>query len=159
MVDLERFGEPVPLTSQSRGVYNIGMKRKVRRILVHLCSLLVLMPFGWCCWLPVLRAQESSKEKAAENPAPCCCCVPKPAPAPEQPKEESPQTPSCCCEPQPAALLSAPVKAPTIFDALAIVASVVGAPITLPFLTIPAEIPGHHANSPPLHLLHCLWLC
>jgi hypothetical protein len=130
------------------------MKRIAWPILVHLCSLLILMPVGWCCWLPALPAQGQPKE-------PDCCCCAKPAkPVPVKPGEESPQAPICCCDPQPAAFLSLPDQsgkpAPDAFPAMALPMDAGFAPVSV---TVAAIAPFLRDPAPPRHLLHCVWLC
>ncbi len=133
------------------------MNKWAFRILVHLVSVLIVMPFGWCCWLPTAAAEQP--KAPMEN---CCCSHAKPAksPAPAKPAEEKPETPSCCCELAPVAVLTdvpdgtdlKPVVVlavlPTSIDEISLDACVGW--LTAPFL---------HLNSPPLHLLHCVWLC
>ena len=136
------------------------MKSYVLHLLVHLVSVIVAMPYGWCCWLPTVAAQEPSAEVSA-----CCCCPEpaKPAHAPRQTPtegEETPQAPSCCCEPQAFAIVEAKgaaiepraVLAQLPHTLLPGVADATdnAAPVSLPFLP-PAE--------PSLHILHCIWLC
>src|SRR4051812_6170225 len=80
------------------------MKCLIRYMLAHFCSLLFVMPFGWCCWLPQSRADDE-----AEQSSECCCCSPKTVPAPpDRSKEKLPIDISCCCTPLPATRPIAP---------------------------------------------------
>src|SRR5579862_5686507 len=71
------------------------MIRFVRHTLVSLCSLLVVMPMGWCCWLfPAPQASAKTPQIV-----PCrSCCTPQPKKsAPTQPKE-TPRRSPCGCD-------------------------------------------------------------
>jgi len=126
------------------------MTRVVRAILVHFCSLLLVVPVGWCCWLPTLRASEKAPEPE------CCCCAKTEKPAPTKDAPKAPEAPSCCCDPQPAAILSKPNdRSHAPIDALA--ADVAEFHKLCIGLTSP--IPLLNDPSPPLRVLHCVWLC
>jgi hypothetical protein len=128
------------------------MKTWTLRILVHLVSLLIVLPIGWCCWLP------SAPTKEAAEPAESCCCPKKPA-APAKPNEEPREAPECCCDPQPATLnddFSGKDDAKQLTNVLPV--SLLDNQVT--------EVGGLHVEPPllptarpPLHLLHCVWLC
>jgi hypothetical protein len=127
------------------------------RILVHAVAVLTFLPVGWCCWLPAAHADEP---KAADA-APCCCCAEKPAPKPKQtPSEETPQLPSCCCDPQPALAPDDAVAVPRsklvlALDAVFNTSDIVAVEVST-WQPLSAVLRTH---SPPLHLLHCVWLC
>jgi hypothetical protein len=131
------------------------MRTWAQRILVHLVSVLIVMPFGWCCWFQVSHAEEPTKQ--AET---CCCCPAKQAEPPAKPSEEKrPAPPTCCCDPQPAAL-SDDAGVP---DAKLSAATIPWADV---FDAISADFPLSWPNPPfsqtppsALRLLHCVWLC
>jgi hypothetical protein len=123
----------------------------VQRILVHLCSLLIATPVGWCCWLPVAHSAEKPHEAKR-------CCMPKERKAPAKPREApTPSQSCCCCDPllvsatsevtgkEPAPALPA-VLLPTV-PVSAISSACAAEPISL------------HDPSLRLHILHCVWLC
>jgi hypothetical protein len=72
------------------------MVRFVRRILVLACSLLVLMPMGWCCWL-LPSAQGSAKTSEAAGCSSCCSQHPKKA-IPAKPTDPARSVPCPCDE-------------------------------------------------------------
>jgi hypothetical protein len=123
----------------------------VRRILVHLCSVLLATPIGWCCWLPVVHAADEKAEVAK-----CCCCVPKEKPVKPQGAPEPSR--SCCCDPLLVASSTSELTGKEATPALPAVL-VPSASITAISLAIALNPPSLHDPSPPLHLLHCLWLC
>src|SRR5580698_348597 len=88
---------PPPITNNEH-----AMSKWAFRILVHLFSVLIVMPLGWCCWLPTAPAEKTKAQ--TEN---CCCSHAKPAKTatPAKPTEEKPEAPSCCCETQPLGIL------------------------------------------------------
>jgi hypothetical protein len=123
-----------------------------RRILVHLCSILLATPIGWCCWLPVVQAAEKAEE------ADCCCCTAKEKPAPAKSREAPSRAPTCCCDPQPgvssASDVTGKAPAPALPAVLVSFSSVAALSSALALAP-----PSLHDPSPPLHILHCLWLC
>jgi len=122
-----------------------------RRILVHLCSVLLATPIGWCCWLPVVHADEKADEAK-------CCCTPKEKPVPS--KQEAPQpSRSCCCEAIPVISSTSELTGKDPASALPaiLVPSASLAAISLASSVLDPR--SLHDPSPPLHLLHCLWLC
>src|ERR1700683_1190575 len=86
------------LTFGPSALHNKSM-RFLRRILVVACSLMVLMPMGWCCWLvPVAQAETASVPVCHS-----CCSQQKATPAPAKQKD-TPQPAPCECKPLPADL-------------------------------------------------------
>jgi hypothetical protein len=132
---------------------NNGDMRFLRPILVHLCSLLVVMPMGWCCWLlPVAQAAVATRQ--AE---PCkSCCRQHTEPSPDKP-DQSPQrsSPCGCDERQAVSLIAkyvdAPLAALPVFVEIEPIRLIAGIAAHSTFV---ADLP-----PPPLQLLHCVWLC
>jgi hypothetical protein len=135
------------------------------RSLAILSGLLLALPQGWCCFFGVAdccaKPQQTQKEESAP-PTPkrsCCCCLEQPSGEPTDSEPVPPPTKpakSCCCEKQPTAPPKAVQQLPDL-DAL---------PSTLPIpLTTDAREESVPAGqvfigpSPPLHVLHCIWLC
>jgi hypothetical protein len=116
----------------------------ILRGLAFLAALVLMAPQGWCCGAGVHASREQSKE-------PCCPCqqkheeTPKPVPHPAK---------DCQCQVDSVA---SPSEKPA-FD-LAVV------PLVSPLPEPALADPTHHADldfephSPPLQLLHCVWLC
>jgi hypothetical protein len=125
------------------------MKRSGMILLVHLVSLVIAVPVGWCCRAPLIQANEDS------GTGECCCCAER-----KNPPSEAPAPPTCCCEPTPAAVLgcsqdeikqaaSEPLAAaswPTVYHSFASAENEQPVVISL-------------GRSPPIHVLHCVWLC
>ena len=130
---------------------NTGMKWLMLRILVPIHCWLLVMPLGWCCWLvPSLAVART------ETPEPaCCCCCDREENAPAKPKE-APDVPPCCCKPLPMAFLTMPDDTDAPLPALPVMFE---SPqdFIADFMWMQAVI--HIDPSPPLHILHCLWLC
>jgi hypothetical protein len=128
------------------------MTRVVRAILVHFCSFLLAVPVGWCCWLPTLRSSEKEPE--------CCCCAKPETPAPTKKQPETPEAPSCCCDPQPAAILSKfNDRSHVLVDALPAVFAGASAELHTTCIGLTSPIAFLNAPTPPLRVLHCVWLC
>src|ERR1019366_2006963 len=83
------------LTFGSSGMHNVNMVRFLRRLLVSACSLMVLMPMGWCCWL--LPAAHAGAPEAA-TPCRSCCSQQQTKPTPAQQKD-APRPAPCECKP------------------------------------------------------------
>ena len=120
--------------------------------LVHLCSVLLVLPTGWCC-----RVLSSVKPKDEISPVCCCCCQEAVKPSQEPPAPTPPA--KTCCEHKP---LHAKAPDDTLADPHAVAA-------LLPLLG--GESVGVHGvlalvradfapgEPPPLHVLHCVWTC
>ncbi len=124
----------------------------LRRILVHVCSILLATPVGWCCWMPTARAEEKPE------PPTCPHCVTKEKQTPAKPTE-TPTRRTCCCESQPALISTSELAGKDVTPTLP-------ALLTLAVLPIPdagLDIALDHSVAPPptprLHLLHCVWIC
>jgi hypothetical protein len=133
------------------------MSKWALRILVPFLSVLIVMPWGWCCWLPTAPA-----EKAKEDTKSSCCSHAKQTKnvAPVKPTEEKPGPPACCCDPLPLAILG---DVPDGTDgnpavALAVVPEILSG-TSLGTCAGWFPVPFLQGKSPPLHLLHCVWLC
>ena len=137
------------------------------RLLSSLCSLLLALPQGWCCW-PVCCSEGPAGKLEIQAPTPkaCCCCAAARASDSGNceicPDGEAPRPPfkpsSCpCC----------------VVNALKFVPTGVGPDLQLALLAAPVlvDVPlvqmaggtftlaSAHAADPPLFLLHCIWRC
>ncbi len=136
-----------------------------RQLLAAVLCLMVLLPPGWCCYVGGGTCCEESIPKTADAaPAPCdgcsrgCCCPPnRPASAkPAQPKSPRPIKTCCCCQ-KYTADRPKPSRGPAVVAAPALLPTVVPMPADLGE-PLPAE-PWPIVFLPPLHLVHCVWLC
>ena len=178
----EKFGEPTTIrldfslqshkgtTSEFRSFRRNGLARSlnkeytisdegdsfmrgfVPRLLMLSCSLLLVLPPGWCCIFAVQTVREDSTKTD-----PCCpsCCgksntsTPTPSPAPDKPTR-------CPCADRQS-------TAPDTAKAFAVDLSVVA--VLLVVDRTPTEFPASApAATPPFlfsspQLLHCVWLC
>lgn len=129
------------------------------RSLVVCNAFLLALPQGWCCFLPVpTGCPDQTPAKAAD----CCPCgdgakqkptTPKSAPTPEPDK---PCKTCCYCQP---ATFTGPSSEKVHHDlglAAPFIISTFDAALHIaPDLTAC----GYRSHSPPLQLLHCVWLC
>lgn len=134
------------------------------------CSLLLLLPQGWCCFITAGRCCGQKPLLASHlppstTPSACTQCVgrcvcPKkgkqplaPAHGPEQRK---PPCQSLCCEPLTAV---APKIDPPGLDLAAAGFEVTFTPLPLASpKSVRVNVPPRSA-FPPLNVLHCVWLC
>ena len=129
-----------------------AMRSVILHALVHLCSVLLVLPTGWCC-----RVLSSVKPKDEINPVCCCCCQEAVKPA-QEPAAPTPP-PMTCCEqkPQQAKATEDVVADPREVAALLPLLDRDAGPaqgVHVPHRVEPA--PGAAA---PLHVLHCVWMC
>lgn len=137
-----------------------NMQKRISAILCSLCCIVLTMPQGWCCWLVPLQCCGEvkansccSSEKTVETR--CCCCQS-----------------SSCSEQEPQPGNSLPLKcAKCLHDTLK-PSSPFAVELTLDFVTLlpvklfdalelaalcsKAYLSG---DSPPLHVLLCVWRC
>lgn len=131
------------------------------RFLALLNIVALCLPTGWCCW--------------SGGPAECC--------ATKEVRTEQPQAPHCpacaargkTCESRPASVMSAPVQsregcacqtpAPAVaakwlalLDALPPAVALVPPAAARP-AAVAGWLPIARTHGPPLHVLHCVWLC
>jgi hypothetical protein len=134
------------------------MRALTCRTLVIVAASLLTLPAGWCCMLPAPTAAQGAPADACKS---CCggCPLSKPnCPAPAKGKDRRPPFPfvSCCY------LRTGvpPVRSLAHLVTLAILASgpdFIAASAALPNWE---EVDGRRPGpSPPLHVLHCVWLC
>jgi len=108
-----------------------------------------------CCG----KQQPVEKREAASKHKPCCCCSESAEQTPSPPKPEpKPRTPvkPCCCEKAP----TVPSDLARIIPDLAAVALFV--PVEPGLLESAVRTPSGSVfvdSSPPLHILHSVWLC
>lgn len=115
------------------------------RSLAWLTSLLLIAPQGWCCSSP------PQAEKNAPETKQCCHC-PESSDQPEIPEPSKP----CECGLDS----TVPAGAETFNPDLVLVSLPVGIEAGLTGgLSLGLAAPAPHSLSPPLQLLHCVWLC
>src|SRR5262245_31822275 len=135
----------------------------VTRSLGLLCSLLLVLPPGWCCAAGVAaccgKQQPVEKQEAPQTAKNCCCC---PEPSDQKCNRRNstakPSKPakSCCCESLPSLLTEKADQWPDL--------------VAMPLVILVEELvfdasdridSGHVFvdSSPPLHVLHCVWMC
>jgi hypothetical protein len=132
------------------------MRAVVCRGLTVLAASLFALPAGWCCMLPSPRLATARPCKS------CCgsCPVQRQSwPAPEQGKHPCPGFPfvSCCY----LATGALPVRTVAQATKLSLTPTASSAgEVRAP--AAPAQHLAHavhHGPSPPLYILHCVWLC
>jgi hypothetical protein len=138
------------------------------RLLCSLCSLLLCLPQGWCCWLtcptrgPVSVSSTTSDSTAAVPSCGCCCCVPAGLSGCDaEDGESSPQpfTPSSC----PCCFVNALKFVPLgnhLDKQVFIVPGLVNrADISETTHREPLCAERHAAGGPAIFLLLCVWRC
>src|SRR5262249_8749138 len=136
------------------------MKTVSRYFLATLCSLTLVLPAGWCCYVvpEYCCSTADAKDPAPGQPEKKCCCPHEELaqPAQSQPTPKPSPASNCCCERQPLAPLER--EAPS------------------PGLSLALDMPAPEANPangfqgcgvddisspvlPSLHVLHCVWRC
>jgi hypothetical protein len=132
------------------------MRSWVRHSLVFAAALLLALPPGWCC-VPLSLGKASASPLANRG-----CCQTQASspgqPCPEHNQADGPVVPStsCCC-PAGSVLPPAPELPPVgwISAALPAIGGADLAPAaSWPTWDVPSPFP-----SPPLQILHCVWLC
>jgi len=141
------------------------MGQRFSQLLLLTCSLLLVLPPGWCCYTWSARCCAKQQASGADLPktaaTSCCHKEEDSASQPGQPssvpaKPSSPTPDSCCCEHQPTLPTSNDSSWSIPVFALATLTPDF-APIDLqPYRTV--ERAGFQ-TLPLLHLLHCVWLC
>ena len=128
------------------------MQRLCQRVWLAYLALVLIAPGGWCCFLAPAAPAET-------EPVSHCPHCPPPEPA-DSPDDDAPREPNgpmnCPCLDRQA---TAPVAADELKPVLhfAPLSGMVDVPAPASD-TMPPARPAL-ASSPPLHLLHCLWLC
>ncbi len=143
----------MPLTNVIEPGHNTDMKRIAQQTLVYCLAFSIALPIGWCCWLSVYAF--ASEVKAAK---PVCCCCKDETTTPKTPAKPTPKAPLlCCCEPMPA-------TTPETFGDYPAIDVSISTPLVSSAdrlanysqIDLTNDAPG---PSPPLNLLHCVWLC
>src|SRR5262245_40203951 len=124
------------------------MSNVVRYFLVTLCSLTLVLPAGWCCYVVPGNccSAAGTKEPAPKQPVKKCCQCPdeeSPQPVHSSPSPKPIPASSCCCESQPLAPLEKENPSPALPVALDRLAGEVG-PLTS------AETRGADSFHPPV---------
>src|SRR5262249_33600232 len=93
------------LSSRRDAVSMTAMRSWFVKILALGCSLLLVLPHGWCCALDNLGlratpAAPTHLASAPEETGACCPCCKHSTPSNQAPKEQSPSKPAkrCCCD-------------------------------------------------------------
>jgi hypothetical protein len=123
------------------------------RILALWSAFLLALPQGWCCFLalPTVRS--------AEAPAKVTACCHRSDGVKHEPKAQAPQPAkplkACCCQPD---TVAGPSAEKLTMDLGQVAAAAAAADV--PIAHAPGDlVRGPYLLSPPLHLLHCVWLC
>jgi hypothetical protein len=126
----------------------------IGRLLALIAAASLALPPGWCCGLIQPR---TPKSKSEPRPHRCCAHVPrpakqdpKPAPCPPVPR------PAFCCR------LDIPLPGkPQLRPDISYAAEPVSVAAAYPTVERPALADGLDfiGPSPPLQILHCVWLC
>jgi hypothetical protein len=138
------------------------MPSRLLRILVLASALPLTLPSGWCCMLALSLGAGRNAPPAGQRPTParcagCCCTVPTTAaPGEPAPRPVPPRPGSCPCVERDATA-PADFKAPA-FD-LCVTAPLAFAPAPAAPDVAAAVQPCPPPQLPPLHVLHCVWLC
>jgi hypothetical protein len=141
------------------------MSKGVYRTLAVVCGLLLALPPGWCyllsrgqCCVPTPVAKKATPQNCPK----CSGTSPDPEegthcpPGPSPPREPGEPCQSGCCLYQPTAVPKTELPGVAFGPADGELVH---------FLTCPARSVGHrpnipaHPTTPPLYVLHCIWLC
>ena len=128
------------------------MRSPLLRSLVLGCGLLLALPAGWCCLFACQGAPQ-------DQPAACtCCCGGEPGcPPARQPRPAPAEPGKCPCADRDSTAPAGP--------------KIIGGGLSLPAPPAPAHVVpcrvatagvadvDHPPLGPPVHLLHCVWLC
>ncbi len=131
------------------------------RSLVLCNAFFLVLPQGWCCFLPVPTA---CPDQAPAKTADCCHCSQSVTQEQEKQEPEAPaRSPepvkpvkTCCCQPD---TLAGPNGEKVQLDLGPAVPFIATAPELAPVGSPGRTSFGFHSHSPPLQLLHCVWLC
>ena len=129
-----------------------------------LCNaFLLVLPQGWCCFLPVPTV---CTDQALAKTTDCCHCSNSAQQKPEasddvkqEPKAPTPEPVkpvTCCCQPD---ALAGPNGENVRLDLGPAVPLIATAPDLASVGNAGQTSFGSHSHSPPLQLLHCVWLC
>ena len=121
------------------------------RSLVLCNAFLLALPQGWCCFVPVPSA--CPNEAPANAKCSHCSRDVKHEPSAPTPEPAKPDK-VCCCQSDTLAGLNAEK-----FQLDPGLVAPVSAAADIPLPNRSAEIARCHLLSPPLHLVHCVWLC
>jgi hypothetical protein len=132
------------------------------RCLVLIYSLVLALPAGWCCMLPLPSAPAALRASAPIKPCGCCCgcTMDEPASPPSSPSRKTP-VPSdpakCCCADRHTIISSGPEQ---LGPDLMLVGSIPLDEVLSAFVGLLNDSP---LSGPfpcrPLHILDCVWLC
>jgi hypothetical protein len=128
-----------------------------RPLVLAFCVLLALPP-GWCCVLPVCTARGTERAPSEERHDCCKHCPHREDRAkPPVPMAPAPEPCALCCQPSLDRL--PPASPEKVQPDLSLPTPLLPMPVLI------AEVSGVVADvslpdpSPPLNVLHCVWLC
>jgi hypothetical protein len=133
------------------------MRSLVLRTLLTACCIVLALPAGWCCYVSPRRLDEG-KELPTTTHAGCrdlCGCQDREQPPPPPSEPSFPW--ECCCYELNGLLPPAPERADCDLSLpvlLPVAATGTCWEMSRPALDLSLPVP-----SPPLHVLHCVWLC
>ncbi len=156
---IDRQSQPGPAVDfRHRPALNGSMSSVLSHTLAVVCSILVLLPPGWCC--SVRRSSPAVLPQSADQPAAPCCChqqqTQQGETAPNGPAEPTPSEKRCCCEPIP----STPSRMEK--SSVDLTPATFQLPVE-PELVAPERVQPNQLGlpgcSPALHVLQCVWRC
>ena len=159
------LAEPIPrrgLDPDDPSANNQGMSLFLARSLVVACNLILALPPGWCCLVPVRQVETPSQPQQSccrpTSPSPACtCCHPRGADHSNSPAEHVPPIKNCCCS----ALISMPPSGvDTPRPDLTASTLLLVADADQPGISTDEAFGGHvFFSTRSLQLLHCVWRC
>src|SRR5882724_6989143 len=127
------------------------------RFMVLACSLLLVLPPGWCCFTV---SGDASTDQCASTANICSCCRQPSQPSPRNQDREPKEPVNCPCDEristplEPAQVHVLDLSLPSLLPPIAVTLASAGNR----YFGFVGETSSHVAE-PLLHLLHCLWLC
>jgi len=129
------------------------------RFLVLVCSVLLALPPGWCCYFPGCKPSAENASTCPDQVRTCCKHRAHPTPSNQEPEPKQPF--NCPCDER----LSTPVEHSQAWALDLSLPTFVAPVATIPEQLITNRYAGFLgetsslAAEPPHHLLNCLWLC
>jgi hypothetical protein len=131
------------------------------RALILTVGGLLALPQGWCCFVlalaaaPCRRTPDARPVPTKTEAPPCCREASRPRPVEMPAEPPAPEPPLCCCDDLSWDRPPQPLVATADLAAADLPPDLVLPEAPRPALTV-APPP---AVSPPVRLLHCVWLC
>ena len=124
------------------------------KLLACVAALPLAAPAGWCCLAP--RHQATAPAPKASH---CCPCTPTPRHEQPRPPGPQPAAPAHACDCRPAATLPAGPDARTADLSLPVSLPAPSAFLSQATADVAEATDPPDTSPPPLHILHCTWLC